>query len=596
MNTFFIGINSKYIHTALGIRYITEYCREQGLPAYRIEASVNEPVLSVLTRITGCIETCSGGKTAPVLIGLEVHIWNRNFVLELGSLLRKVLPDCFLLLGGPEVMFRPEETFADAPFADYIVCGEGEEVVAGFLKQLSEYEKEGNTVARNRKNELRNLLPGGIAYRDDTGEVIIPGEPVTVKDLDILPFPYPDLEQVRKQHKIVYYEASRGCPFHCAYCLSGISHSVRRRSLSRVTADMERFIGAGIPLVKFVDRTYNLDETYYLPMMQFLAAEDTGTTFHFEIKADILSRKAVEFLASVPKGRFQLEIGVQSTNPDVLRAIGRRDDQKRLRENVSALIKAGNMHIHMDLIAGLPLEDMHSFARSFDDVYSLRPHALQLGFLKILPGTVMDRTAARYGMVYMDQPPYEVLSTNYMSYKDLRFLKILEEVFDLTYNSGRFLFTLGYLVRQAGKGSAFTFYAELAEWYCRQGMAGLGHNGMETAGILFGFVKESHPALLPAVRELLRLDVLQHFPNVKPEWLGWRTEINYEKTTAFWRNEETVRKYIPDYFFKNWRSLHKKYALEEFLFDPWQGAENSVFILVNYAEMSLTRIETSAII
>ncbi|MBQ9698444.1 MAG: DUF4080 domain-containing protein [Acidaminococcaceae bacterium] len=637
MQAFFVGINSKYIHTALGIRYVTEYCRTQGCAAHMLEATVNEPILSVLTRITekveACVSACAVKKeetyvnnptaaasvetiktvlhSEQVLIGLEVHIWNRKFVLELAELLRKVLPKCLLLLGGPEVMFHPAETLTAAPYIDFIVCGEGEEVVADFLRKLAEYEKNyychkefmeenssimGFTFFRDNKSEWKNLIPHGIAYRDDNGSVIVPQEPLVVKNLDILPFPYPDLDEVVAQHKIVYYEASRGCPFHCAYCLSGISHSVRRRSLALVLADMDRFMAAGAKLIKFVDRTYNLDESYYLPMLRYLAEAETDATFHFEIKADILSPEAVAFLKTVPVGRFQLEIGVQSTNPQVLAAIGRKDNWVRLKQNVTELIQAGNMHIHMDLIAGLPLEDLQSFARSFDDVYGLRPQALQLGFLKVLPGTVMDRTARQHGLVYMSQPPYEILSTNYVSYQEIRFLKILEEVFDLTANSGRFPFTLAYLVRQVGNGSAFSFFAALTEWYRGKGLVGVGHNGMEAARMLFTFMEELFPEMLFSARELLRLDVLQHMPNFKPEWLGWRTDLNYETVSAFWRDEEAVRKYLPDYSFKNWRALHKMYALEELLCDPWTGEKKSVFVLVNYRDFHLTRIESNAII
>lgn len=605
MQAFFIGTNSKYIHTALGIRYVTEYCRERDIAAHMLEATVNEPVLSVLTRITEQIEACHAGNPEVVLIGLEVHIWNRQFVFELGELLRKVLPGCFLMLGGPEVMFRPVIVFHEAPFADFVVCGEGEEAIAQFLQQLTQFEQKGakgfisdavQSIARENISQWKALLPPGIACRDEAGIISAPDKPLVFEKLDDLPFPYPDLDEVIAQHKIVYYEASRGCPFHCAYCLSGISHSVRRRSLDLVLADMDRFMQAGATLVKFVDRTYNLDENYYFPMMRYLAEADTKTTFHFEIKADILSPGVVRFLQTVPKGRFQLEIGVQSTDPAVLQGIGRNDDWEQLKENVAALLKNGNIHIHMDLIAGLPLQDMNSFARSFDDVYGLRPHTLQLGFLKVLSGTEMERLSARHGLVYMDRPPYEILATNCMSYQEMRFLKILEEVFDLTANSGRFPFTLAYLVEQAGKGSAFVFYRELTEWYRQKGMAGLGHNAMETAELLYKYVEERQPELLFPIRELLRLDVLLHLPNFKPEWLQWRTAINYDKASAFWKNEKLVRNYVPDYSFKNWRALHKKYALEEYLFNPWTGEKKSVFVLVNYVEMSLTRIETSAII
>lgn len=282
MQAFFIGTNSKYIHTALGIRYVTEYCRKRGLAVHMLEATVNEPVLSVLTRITEMIDSCSSGDNEAVLVGLEVHIWNRQFVLELGELLRKVLPDCLLMLGGPEVMFQPAKVFDEARFADFIVCGEGEEAVAELLQRLTQVENEGKAeqafsfpakrLSRDHISRWKILLPQGIACRDETGNIVEPDKPLVVENLDNLPFPYPDLEKVVAQHKIMYYEASRGCPFHCAYCLSGISHSVRRRSLDLVLADMDRFMQAGAALVKFVDRTYNLDENYYLPMLPDTAA------------------------------------------------------------------------------------------------------------------------------------------------------------------------------------------------------------------------------------------------------------------------------------------------------------------------------------
>lgn len=684
MKTVFIGINSKYIHTALGPRYIVEYCKEQGFWAELLEVSVNEPILSVLTRITEFVEKMRGNAAAltaePVLIGMEVHIWNRRYVTELCELVKKVLPHCRIMLGGPEVLFHPEQTLSQIPAADYVVCGEGEEIVARYLQYEDEKEKQpadgmaekraaAGGVERNidraavktgvvqeaedgaiaqydmhdelsQKSFLQERrqgkLPEGLACRSKNGNVVATSPPVVVEDMDRLPFPYPDLEQVVRQHKIVYYEASRGCPFHCAYCLSGISRSVRRRSLPLVLADMDRIVAAGAKLIKFVDRTYNLDENYYLPMMQYLAEMETDATFHFEIKADMLSPQAVEFLKTVPKGRFQLEIGVQSTNQDVLTAIGRKDNWIRLQHNVEELLAAGNMHIHMDLIAGLPLEDLASFRRSFNDVYALRPQALQLGFLKVLPGTVMDREQERHGVVHMAEPPYEVLATRYISYKEIRFLKIMEEVFDLTANSGRFPFTLNYLIQQLnetgmtrtseewgkeanGAGArnankertmradafadnektgedAFLFFADLTEWYREKGLFGLGHNSTEVAEMLFSYVKERHSGLLFAVRELLRLDVLMNLPNFKPEWLGWRDKINYERSSRFWRKEEMVRQYVPEYTFKNWRVLHRQYALEEFLFDPWERSKKSVFILVNYNETGLTRIETNAII
>jgi radical SAM superfamily enzyme YgiQ (UPF0313 family) len=289
-----------------------------------------------------------------------------------------------------------------------------------------------------------------------------------VQDLSILPFPYPDLDAVIKQHKICYYECSRGCPFHCAYCLSGISHAVRRRPLALVLADLQRFMDAGVPLVKFVDRTYNLDEDYYVPILKFLAEAKTDTTFHLEIKADLLSEKVLAFLKTVPQGRLQMEIGVQSTNSATLKAVGRVNDWQELKHNVQLLLSFNNMHIHLDLIAGLPYEDLASYSKSFDDAYALRPQMLQLGFLKVLPVRLWNKMHKTYGLVYMEEPPYQVLRNKYLSYEDLAFLEIFTEVFDLTYNSGLFPRLLDYLVQLEAAG-AFAFYKKLSLWWRQKG-------------------------------------------------------------------------------------------------------------------------------
>ena len=591
MRTVFVGTNSKYIHTALGLRYINEYMKENGLETELVEVTANEPVLTVLARLTAVAMT-SDHKASGVekdgsglVFGLEVHIWNRDYVLELAGLLRKVLPRCVILLGGPEVMFRPVETLEKVTAADMIVCGEGEESVLNLLRHL---EAGGSVIPGCPEEEIP-----GIACRRDDGSIAAPAVPTVVEDLDILPFPYPDLEQVLADHKIPYYECTRGCPFHCAYCLSGISHQVRRRSLPLVLADLDRFIAAGVPLLKFVDRTYNLDESYFLPIMEHLAAADTDATFHFEIKADILSPRVLDFLKTVPPGRFQLEIGVQTTNPEVLRVIGRQDHWDRLAANVKELLAAGNMHIHMDLIAGLPLEDMASFGRSFNDVYGLRPHMLQLGFLKVLPGTVMEKGTERYGLVYMDRTPYEILSTGVVSYEEMRFLKVLENVFDLTGNSGNFPFSINYWEKRY-EGDVFRFFTDLTRLYLERGMFGVGHNVLAVAELLHRFAELR--GVEEEFREVLRLDLFWKQPRVKAPWLGWNTERNYERTTAFWRDEEKVRRYLPDFTFKNWRTLHQNYALEEFRIDPETLEKKKTYFLADYQKKRLTRIKTDDII
>lgn len=356
MKTILVAINSKYVHTALGLRYVSEFCKTKGLDVTVIEETIQTPLLAVLAEITSA---------KPAVIGFSVHIWNKAYVYSLIELVRKVMPAVKIVVGGPEVAFEPERIFTEKSEIDFIVQGEGEVCLAELLQALV-----GNI----------SEVPCHIAYRDNKGIVQNNGGVTVVDDLAELAFPYPDLDAVVEANKIVYYECTRGCPFNCSYCLSGISKTVRRRPLEKVLLDLERFIEAKVPLVKFVDRTYNLDEAYFLPIMHYLSMADTETTFHFEIKADLLSENTLRFLETVPEGRFQFEIGVQSTNDATLKAIGRENNWEKLAYNVERLLAGGNIHLHLDLIAGLPYEGVKEFIKSFNDVYSLRPHMLQLGF------------------------------------------------------------------------------------------------------------------------------------------------------------------------------------------------------------------------
>ncbi len=441
--------------------------------------------------------------------------------------------------------------------------GEGEET---FVKLVRAIENNG-------------VMPEHAAYKKD-GEIIAAGGPAVVDNLDVLEFPYPDLQDVVAAKKIIYYECTRGCPFNCSYCLSGISRNVRRRSLEKVYADLDRIVKAGAALVKFVDRTYNLDEQYFLPVMRYLAGLETQATFHFEIKADLLSEEVLEFLASVPKGRFQFEIGVQTTNPPALKAINRQDNWQKLAANVKRLLGFGNIHLHLDLIAGLPYEGLKEFEKSFNDVYSLRPHMLQLGFLKVLPGTVMEKQCAAHSLVYMDEPPYEILSTRYMGYDELRFLKVLEDVFEHTYNTGRFVYTLNYLTEL--EGSAFAFYSRLTQWWLKRGEYPLGHNVRGVTELLCEFAAECYEAHKEEICERLRFDVLLAQPGWKPEFLKWHTAELNDRVMEFWRNAEKVRRYLPEYKFETWRQIQKKYAVEYFETDPQNGAAGRCFYLFVY--------------
>lgn len=558
MKTILVAINSKYVHTALGLRYVSEFCKTKGLDVTVIEETIQTPLLAVLAEITSA---------KPAVIGFSVHIWNKAYVYSLIELVRKVMPAVKIVVGGPEIAFQPERIFTEKSEIDFIVQGEGEICLAELLKALA-----GNT----------SEVPYHIAYRDDKGIVQKNGGVAVVENLAELAFPYPDLDAVVEANKIVYYECTRGCPFNCSYCLSGISKTIRRRPLEKVLLDLELFIEAKVPLVKFVDRTYNLDESYFLPIMHYLSMADTETTFHFEIKADLLSENTLRFLETVPEGRFQFEIGVQSTNDATLKAIGRENNWEKLAYNVGRLLDNGNIHLHLDLIAGLPYEGAKEFIKSFNDVYSLRPHMLQLGFLKVLQGTIMQQQTEEHGLLYMSEPPYEVVQTKYLPYEELRFLKVLEDVFENTYNTGKFQNILTYFVKISG-GDPFAFYRQLTEWWESKGLYPQGHNARGVTKLLWEFACDCYPEEKAAVKEVLRFDVFIAQPNWVPTWLGWKTNELNESAMAFWRDKDEVRRYLPNYIFSTWRQIRKNYPIEAFDYNVQTGIAERVIFMADYS-------------
>ena len=314
--------------------------------------------------------------------------------------------------------------------------------------------------------------------------------------------------------------------------------------------------------------------------MQHLAAADTQATFHFEIKADILTENVLDFLATVPKGRFQLEIGIQSTHQPTLKAINRKDNWEKLAANVKRLLVMGNMHIHVDLIAGLPYEDLPTFGKSFDDVYGLHAHMLQLGFLKVLPGTQMEMETGEHGLLYMDEPPYEILATKYMPYEDMQFLKRVENILDQTGNAGVFEHTLNALLRVEGL-SPFAFYTKLTKWWVAHGHYPQTHNVKGVAEILAQYIKENCSENAFKLLEILRYDVFLAVPGWRPDWLAWQGEHIFDKVSAFWRNEDLVRKYVPGYKFSSWRQINKNYPIELFQYRWNDGRRGEFYVLID---------------
>lgn len=554
MRVLLVAVNSKYIHTALGVRSVCAYCRAAGENADFLEQAIQTPLLTTLAQI-------ADGE--PEVIGLDVHIWNAEYVYALVELVHKVLPRAIIVLGGPEVAFSAKKAWEQALAADYIISGEGEEPFAELLQEL----KTGvrcSSPAILRKGEVNNEECGAV-----------------VADLDSLPFPYADLAELSGNGKIIYYEASRGCPYACSYCLSGLSKKVRRKSLPKVLSELQLFLDAKVPLVKFVDRTFNLDERYYLPIFQFLAAAETETVFHFEIKADLLPVRVLDYLATIPCNRFQFEIGIQSIHKATLREINRAENRVRLEENVLRLRADKRIHLHTDLIIGLPLESYDDFIKSFNHTYDLRAQELQLGFLKILKGAAINEKIEEYGIIYSSLPPYEVVETKWLPYRQIKFLKVLEEVFSFTYNSGKFNYFLDYIVQKHFQCNAFAFYQSLTEWWLEKKLFPGLYGPQKIAQVLKAFSEQAFPEDTMAV-EVLRFDVFLAQANYRQQVFTWHNEEIRQCVENFWRIEERVGKYLPGYRFESWGKVRKYYPIERFDFNPENGKISKTFVLAKH--------------
>lgn len=493
------AVNAKYIHSNPGIYSLKAYAERTrgdlfpegaGLPSVHVEIgeyTINNQMEQILEDIY---------RRKPDMVGFSCYIWNIVPCLELVRDLHKVLPDTDIWLGGPEVSFDAPELLGREPEILGIMKGEGEETFAALLNC---YEKLGMSVRRSagmsgcreqaKKEEAfwesLSSLPAA-AYRGKDGE--IQDHPVRpVMDMSRIPFLYSRLEGF--ENRIIYYESSRGCPFSCSYCLSSVDKSVRFRDLELVKKELDYFLENRVPQVKFVDRTFNCRKSHAMEIWRHIKDHDNGVTnFHFEIAADLLDDEELELIGTMRPGLIQLEIGVQSTNPKTIREIHRVMDLERLRKVVARINAGHNVHQHLDLIAGLPWEDYSSFHQSFNEVYAMEPEQLQLGFLKVLKGSFLFEQAENYGLVYRDRPPYEVLSTRWLSYDDVLKLKGIEDMVEVYYNSGQFTRTLKHL--ETRWKDAFVFYEQLADYYERKGLTGLNHSRLARYEILHDFVKE----------------------------------------------------------------------------------------------------------
>ena len=519
MKILLVAVNAKYIHSNLAVyslrAYASKYAKHIGLVEYSINHSEEDIMQGIY-------------KQQADVIAFSCYIWNIEMIISIVVELKKVQPNAKIWFGGPEVSYDAKKCLQAQKDLDGIMIGEGEQT---FL-ELLEYYVEGTS-------ELNSIA--GLAFKDNAlGQITVTSvrQPIS---LDAVPFPYKEMDTFH--NKIVYYESSRGCPFACSYCLSSIDKGVRLRNTELVKTELKFLMDHLVPQVKFVDRTFNCNRKHSMDIWSFIKEQDNGiTNFHFEISADLLQDEEIEFLSTLRPGQVQFEIGVQTTNPHTIEAIHRTMNLEKLNLNVGRIKEGNNIHQHLDLIAGLPFEGYTSFEKSFHDVYNLKPDQLQLGFLKILKGSLMETECKTYGITYRSKPPYEVLFTDQLSYEELLQIKGVCNMAEIYYNSGQFTYAINYL--EHFFASPMKLYQSLSDYYNNMGFALMAHSRIKKYEILLDFYKEivldimevkDGPLQVPLFQEILVMDLfLREDMKSRPSFAPIRPQQNnlreiYEK-------------------------------------------------------------------
>lgn len=604
------AINAKYIHSNPGVYSLRAFARTK-IPGADIEIgeyTINHQMDLILQDIY---------RRKPDFIGFSCYIWNISYIMEIVRDVKKVLPEAEIWLGGPEVSYDAKKVLTRELDVRGIMRGEGEltftELVRAYLQREKTSVPDGytgesfrgqakektsgcaentrmpeNAEGENAHSDRLDLsqIPG-ITYRAANGEIEEHG-PQRLLSLDEIPFYYDDMAGF--ENRIVYYESSRGCPFSCSYCLSSIDKTVRFRSLDLVLPELQFFLDHKVPQVKFVDRTFNCKREHTLGIWRYLVEHDNGiTNFHFEVSADIFDEEELELIGKMRPGLIQLEIGVQSTNPDTIREIHRHMDLVKLKRAVDRVYDYRNTHQHLDLIAGLPYENYESFMRSFDDVYRMRPDQLQMGFLKVLKGSYMEEQVAAYDLKYRGIPPYEVLSTKWLPYSDVIRLKGVEDMVEVYYNSGQFPATMKLLEKRFQRPSEV--FVKLAEYYEKNGLTGISHSRLARYEILYRFLEEDmreeerdhvtaakvpetgQPSLAD-FRDSLMYDLYVR-ENIKSRPSFASDQSPYKKEVRkFFMAEEENPKWLTDYAGFDSRQMAKMAHLEHM--------EDGTFVLFDY--------------
>lgn len=628
-----IGINAKYIHSNPAVYSLKAYAdkyfpkRPDGCVLEIAEYTINQPSSAILADLY---------QKRPQAAAFSCYIWNWNIVQDLLAELPKILPDTELWLGGPEVSFHAEKLMQALPQLTGIMVGEGEETFLELLKHywnhtvsLSDIRgivhKGGFTGARgltdiNRLPFIYNPALSSDSPRHETDRLFIEisqiretqtKEPQTedsqLEKTQIKDFQTEDPQiedsQTREplaafKNRIIYYESQRGCPFQCAYCLSSIDRKVRLRDIGTVTSELQYFLDCKVSQVKFIDRTFNCNTDHALSIWNYLKEHDNGVTnFHFEIAADLLTDSQLEVMRGMRPGFIQLEIGVQSTNEITLKAVSRRMEIDKLRRAVAAIRGFQNIHLHLDLIAGLPYEDYNSFARSFNDVYAMAPDQLQLGFLKVLKGSPMEQCAGEYGIAYGSKPPYEVLYTKWLGFDDVLKLKGIEEMVEIYCNSNQFSHTLPVLIQEFS--SPFHMYEALAGYYRANGYMLSTPSRSYRYQVLLDFACSVAADKCALFAELLTFDLylrenLKSRPDFLPENAIDKNESEKKKLRLFFEREEQAHEYLKGYDGYTSAQLLRMTHIEKLTYPVWKTSpadcsvrlETPAYVLFDYKNRS----------
>lgn len=555
MKLLLCAVNAKFIHTNLAVYNLAAYAKDSGMDICLSEYTINNRTEEILKELY---------RQKADIIAFSCYIWNIKMILELAEELHKVLPETEIWLGGPEVSYDAADVLAKYPAISIVMMGEGEETFRELCLQYASGEKELGQVK-------------GIAYRKNG--VPVENELRLPMDIDQIPFVYSKLPDF--DHKILYYETSRGCPFACSYCLSSIGERVRFRSWELVREELQFFLDHKVAQVKFVDRTFNCNRKHAHHIWNYITEHDNGVTnFHFEIAADLLNESDIALFRKMRPGLIQLEIGVQSTHGQTIREIRRVMDLEKLADVVAKVKALGNIHQHLDLIAGLPYEDYDQFQKSFNDVFAMKPDQLQLGFLKVLKGSYMHEKQKDYEIMYGSHAPYEVLCTKWISYDDILRLKEIEDMVERYYNSAQYTKSLPYVMTFAK--TPFVFFEQFAVYYNQHNAVGVKHARLFYYELLMNFTLQTYPEADEDVLKQLLIYDLYLRENIKkrPAWTN-TTALEKKEATAFYRMDSTG-KYFPEMQPYNSKKAAAYTHIEKFMIDMDTYEKREWWALFNY--------------